>query len=169
MVQCDICHKWFHIKCVGILTLPNTDDKWCCSSCVCVTEILIYCFIEPYPAFLVKLICIRAFDDHFIIRSCMTTRSLIKRNGFIVGWGEGGTHSAVEGQNPLADCVSSRAESASRLCPLGQNPIADCVRGDTIWKRGGGGGGGCYDTGRNESLLILVMKTSFIRESCWYI
>ncbi len=35
MVQCDICHKWFHIKCVGILTLPNTDDKWCCSSCVC--------------------------------------------------------------------------------------------------------------------------------------
>ena len=35
MVQCDICHKWFHIKCVGILTLPNTDDKLCCSSCVC--------------------------------------------------------------------------------------------------------------------------------------
>ena len=28
MVQCENCHKWFHIKCVGPLTLPNYDDKW---------------------------------------------------------------------------------------------------------------------------------------------
>ena len=41
---------------------------------VCVTEILINCLIEPF----VNLICI-----------CMPTRSLIKRNGFIV-WGGGG-------------------------------------------------------------------------------
>ena len=25
MVQCENCHKWFHIKCVGLLTLPNWD------------------------------------------------------------------------------------------------------------------------------------------------
>ena len=23
MVQCENCHKWFHIKCVGLLTLPT--------------------------------------------------------------------------------------------------------------------------------------------------
>ena len=34
MVQCENCHKWFHIKCVGLLTLPNCDDKWSCSSCM---------------------------------------------------------------------------------------------------------------------------------------
>ena len=51
-MQCDTCHKWFLIKCVGILTLPTLhEDKWCCSP-VYVTEILIYCWIEPFPAFL---------------------------------------------------------------------------------------------------------------------
>ena len=34
MVQCENCHKWFHIKCVGLLTLPNCDDKWSRSSCM---------------------------------------------------------------------------------------------------------------------------------------
>ena len=56
----------------------------CVALPVCVTEILIYCLIEPFPAFPVKLICIRAFDDHFTIRISMPIRSLIKRNGFIV-------------------------------------------------------------------------------------
>ena len=39
----------------------------------------------------------------------MPTRSLIKRNGFIVGGGGGGggggTHSAEDGQNPLAEHI----------------------------------------------------------------
>ena len=59
------------------------------------------------------------------------------------GGGGGGTHSAEEGQNPLAEhvspdrirwrIVSPRTESASGLYPPGQNPLADCVRGDTFW------------------------------------
>ena len=42
MVQCETCHKWFHTKCVGLLSLPNCNDKWSCSSCmwaVCETEL----------------------------------------------------------------------------------------------------------------------------------
>ena len=27
----EICHKWFHAKCFGLLSLPNCDEKWCCS------------------------------------------------------------------------------------------------------------------------------------------
>ena len=86
----------------------------------------------------------------------MPTRSLIKRNGFIVGGGGGGTHSAEEGQNPLAEHVppdrirwrilSPWTVPASGLCPPGQNPLADCVRGDTFW----GGDKIRYDTGVSE-------------------
>ena len=54
----------------------------------------------------------------------MPTRSLIKRNGFIVG-GRGGTHSAEDGQNPLAEHA-----------PL------DRIRWRIVSLGGGGGGGG---------------------------
>ena len=33
MIQCETCHKWFHAKCLGLLTLPNCNEKWYCSSC----------------------------------------------------------------------------------------------------------------------------------------
>ena len=88
-MQCDTCHKWFLIKCVGILTLPTLhEDKWCCSP-VYVTEILIYCWIEPFPAFLCKinmyLSVWRPF--HHTKLHAYTLSLLIKRN---VGGGGGG-------------------------------------------------------------------------------
>ena len=58
---------------------------------VCVTEILIYCWIEPFPAFLVKLICMyltvwRSF--HHTKLHAYTPSSLIKSN--VEGGGGGG-------------------------------------------------------------------------------
>ena len=100
---------------------------------VCVTDILIYWLIEPFPAFLVKLICIRAFDDHFTIRNCMPTRSLIKRNRYIVRGGGGGGGGGVGGGRAFCE---GETESASRTRPPGQSPLADSVRGDTFWGPG---------------------------------
>ena len=91
-MQCDTCHKWFLIKCVGILTLPTLhEDKWCCSP-VYVTEILIYCWIEPFPAFLCKinmyLSVWRPF--HHTKLHAYTLSLLIKRNVGGRGGGGGG-------------------------------------------------------------------------------
>ena len=36
MVACDnqrCKYKWFHFKCVGLLTAPKTDEKWYCPEC----------------------------------------------------------------------------------------------------------------------------------------
>ena len=81
------------------------------------------------------------------------------------GGGGGGTHSAEEGQNPLAEhvppdrihwrIVSPRTVPASGLCPPGQNPLADSVRGDTFWVGGGGGGGG---GGGTKSAMTAVKR-----------
>ena len=64
------------------------EDKWCCSP-VYVTEILIYCWIEPFPAFLCKinmyLSVWRPF--HHTKLHAYTLSLLIKRN---VGGGGGG-------------------------------------------------------------------------------
>ena len=33
MVQCDKCKLWYHINCVGLLTLPGNTEQWNCISC----------------------------------------------------------------------------------------------------------------------------------------
>ena len=33
MVQCGRCEQWFHIKCVGLPSLPCSDEEWNCSLC----------------------------------------------------------------------------------------------------------------------------------------
>ena len=33
MVQCGRCEQWFHIKCVGLPSLPSSDEEWNCSLC----------------------------------------------------------------------------------------------------------------------------------------
>ncbi|KAL5487221.1 hypothetical protein EMCRGX_G019798 [Ephydatia muelleri] len=33
MVQCGLCKQWFHIKCVGLHSLPSSAEKWNCSLC----------------------------------------------------------------------------------------------------------------------------------------
>ena len=33
MVQCGLCKQWFHIKCVGLHSLPSSAEEWNCSLC----------------------------------------------------------------------------------------------------------------------------------------
>jgi hypothetical protein len=33
MVQCGLCEQWFHIKCVGLHSLPSSAEEWNCSLC----------------------------------------------------------------------------------------------------------------------------------------
>jgi hypothetical protein len=28
MLDCDVCHKWFHGECVGIKNVEETPEKW---------------------------------------------------------------------------------------------------------------------------------------------
>ena len=34
MVQCDICHDWFHPKCVGLSTKAAKEDPFTCKPCL---------------------------------------------------------------------------------------------------------------------------------------
>ena len=61
--------------------------------------------------------------------ACLYT--LANQTQWIYCWREGGTHSAEEGQNPLAEHVP-RTESAGGLCPPGQSMPVDCVPPDRI-------------------------------------
>ena len=31
MVACDVCKLWFHCKCVGLQTMPTSDEPWLCN------------------------------------------------------------------------------------------------------------------------------------------
>eukprot|EP00731_Ephydatia_muelleri_P000823 Em0001g823a len=33
MMQCGLCEQWFHIKCVGLHSLPSNAEEWNCSLC----------------------------------------------------------------------------------------------------------------------------------------
>ncbi|KAL5494151.1 hypothetical protein EMCRGX_G015429 [Ephydatia muelleri] len=33
MMQCGLCEQWFHIKCVGLHSLPSIAEEWNCSLC----------------------------------------------------------------------------------------------------------------------------------------
>ncbi|PWN52464.1 hypothetical protein IE53DRAFT_279795 [Violaceomyces palustris] len=33
MVQCDHCHRWLHLACVGIAHADDLDDEWYCDDC----------------------------------------------------------------------------------------------------------------------------------------
>lgn len=33
MVQCDRCELWYHIRCVGLSSLPEDTELWNCHSC----------------------------------------------------------------------------------------------------------------------------------------
>ena len=33
MVQCGVCEQWFHVKCVGLQSLPSTAEEWNCLLC----------------------------------------------------------------------------------------------------------------------------------------
>lgn len=34
MVQCGRCEQWFHIKCVGLPSLPCSDEEWVLTVCI---------------------------------------------------------------------------------------------------------------------------------------
>ena len=40
MVECDHCDKWYHTGCVGLLTLPTTEE-WTCPPCSRETETVV--------------------------------------------------------------------------------------------------------------------------------
>ncbi|KAN0064937.1 hypothetical protein ACQY0O_001994 [Thecaphora frezii] len=33
MVQCDHCHRWLHLPCVGIANVDDLDEEWYCDDC----------------------------------------------------------------------------------------------------------------------------------------
>ena len=33
MVKCDLCEKWFHLSCEGIISIPAVDEQWLCEFC----------------------------------------------------------------------------------------------------------------------------------------
>ena len=33
MVECDTCGDWYHLKCVGLKSIPEEDEEWNCIKC----------------------------------------------------------------------------------------------------------------------------------------
>jgi hypothetical protein len=33
MIECDLCGKWFHVKCENLSEFPDEEDEWLCSAC----------------------------------------------------------------------------------------------------------------------------------------
>ena len=33
MIQCDKCEQWYHIRCVGLSSIPRDTELWNCHSC----------------------------------------------------------------------------------------------------------------------------------------
>ena len=33
MVESDLCEKWFHLSCEGIISTPTVDEQWLCKFC----------------------------------------------------------------------------------------------------------------------------------------
>ena len=33
MVECNLCEKWFHLSCEGIISTPAVDEQWLCEFC----------------------------------------------------------------------------------------------------------------------------------------
>ena len=42
MVQCGLCEQWFHIKCVGLHSLPSSAEECSVHKSWCVNELYLY-------------------------------------------------------------------------------------------------------------------------------
>ena len=33
MVCCDSCEEWYHLRCINLKSIPNSEEQWFCSAC----------------------------------------------------------------------------------------------------------------------------------------